>query len=117
MMTKSKMNTIRVARHAVIHQFVLADVQISVAKMDGLTDTTKTRFGTTKMIQKCVPSAGEQALKDGVLNAVLICRERAEHRVHWTKGSLLRRRHYLRPKFYPPKKRTLIPPFASNASR
>jgi len=98
MMTKSKMNMIRIARHVVILQFVLAAVQISVAKMDGLTATMKTRFGTMRTTPKCVMSVGEQALKGGVLTAVLICRERAEHRVQWMVGILRRPKHCLRPK-------------------
>ena len=77
MMTKSKMNTIRIARHVVIPQFVLAVVEILVAKMAGLIAMMKTQVGTMKTILKCVPNVGEQALKDGVLNAVLIYRERA----------------------------------------
>lgn len=117
MMTKSKMNMIQVARHVVIRQFAPAVVEILVAKMAGLIATMKTRFGTMKTILKCVPSVGEQALKDGVRNAVLICRARAEQSVQWTKGIRPRRRHYLRPKFYPPKKRNLDPPFAINAVR
>ena len=117
MTMKSKMNMIRIARHVVIPQFVPAVAEILVAKMDGLIATMKTRFGMTKTILKCVLSVGEQALKDGVRNVVLICRVRAEQSMHWTKGIRPRRRHYLRPKFYPPKKRNLIPPFASNAVR
>lgn len=77
MMTKSKMSMIRVALSAVILQFVPAVVVLSVVMMVGLTATMKTRFGTMKMILKCVPNVGEQALKDGVLNVVLICRVRA----------------------------------------
>jgi len=42
--------------------------------MDGLIATMKIHFGTTKTIQKCVPHAMAQALKDGVRNAALICR-------------------------------------------
>jgi chromate transport protein ChrA len=57
MMTKSKMNMIRVARHVVIRQFVPAVAALSVAMMVGLIATMKTRCGTTKMILKCVPSA------------------------------------------------------------
>jgi hypothetical protein len=86
MMTKSKMNMIRVARHVVIRQFAPAVVEILVAKMAGLIATMKTRFGTMKMILKCVPSVGEQALKDGVRNAVLIFGERAEQSVQWIGG-------------------------------
>jgi hypothetical protein len=87
MMTKSKMNTIRVARHVVIPQSVLAVAEILVANMAGLIATMKTRFGTMKMILKCVPSVGEQVLKGGVRNAVLICRVRAEQSMHWTADS------------------------------
>lgn len=46
---------------------------------------TKTRVGMMKMILKCVLSVGEQVLKDGVLNVVLTCRERAEQSVHPTR--------------------------------
>lgn len=52
--------------------------------MGGLTAMTKTRVGMMKMILKCVLSVGEQVLKDGVLNVVLTCRERAEQSVHPT---------------------------------
>lgn len=110
MMTKSKMNMIRVARHVVIRQSAHAVVEISVAKMAGLIATMKTRSGTMKMIPKCVPSVGGQALKDGVLNVVLICRERAEQKVQWTMGSLRSLKHHLRLKLIRLSERILIPP-------
>lgn len=85
-MTKSKMNMRRVAHHVVIPQFVPAVVEISVAKMAGLIAMMKTRFGTMKMILKCVLNVQERVLRDGVLNAVVICREHPEQSQQWMVG-------------------------------
>lgn len=117
-MMKSKTNTIRVARRVVIPQFAHAVVVLWVAMMVGLICTnTTTRFGTMKAKKKCVTNVQEQALKDGVLTAVLICRERAEHRLHWTAGSLRRHKHYLRPKLILSVERIQPRPPPSKANR